>query len=165
MVSKNKTAKQLLIMFALMLAFMLLFSVSFLLMSPASDLALNHGQKWLQVLSGALFWTSFIAAYTLLVLVNVKRAKLAKHKKVSPKYKLPGIITFFSSKEAIVADVLSAVFLIAVVVCVAILKLNNMFAFVLISLLVLALQLRAVLNGENYRYIKSQMSGGKESNE
>lgn len=161
MSTQKKSVTKILILFAVSLGFMLLFSVSFLLMSPGSDMALNTGKKWLQILSGAMFWLSLIAAYVLFGIVSAMRKKQAGGSRVSPKHKLPGIITFFSSKEAMVLDILTVVFLVALLVCWFGFKLNNMVVFVFVALFILAFQLRAVFNGENYRYIKSQMSGGK----
>lgn len=161
MSSQKKSVKKILVLLAVSVGFMLLFSISFLLMSPGSDLALNTGKKWLQMLSGAMFWLSLIGAYSIYAVVSAMRKKQSGGKRVSDKYKLPGIITFFSSKEAMVFDILTAVFLVALLVCWFGFKLNNMVVFVFVALFMLAFQLRAVLNGENYRYIKSQMSGGK----
>lgn len=153
--NKDKTGR---IMFVLSLIFGFVFAASFLLMPAASNISLNEGENGLLYLTGALFWSSLILSIITTVIVTVKRNNYFKGKENSNLPKHPGIITFFSSKEAKIVDILMIVFLIAFIVC-------TIFAdgypiYIFLFLLVLAIQYHCVLNGKNYIYIKELKSGG-----
>lgn len=154
--NKDKTG---LIMFVLSLIFGFCFASSFLLMPAASSLSLNDGKNGLLYLAGAMFWISLVLAITTTVVVTVKRKNYfnGKDSSVLPKY--PGIITFFSTKEAKIVDILMIVFIIAFIVCTIFADGYPIYIFLFLS--VLAIQYHCVLNGKNLIYIKELKSGGR----
>lgn len=117
---------------------------------------------------GVLFWGFLIAAYVLLAVVNSKRKKLDKdNKEDSQNYRdehakrytnahkkgnKPGIITFGSSRLAIVFDIVMIIALILTIVFSFIPPLGSI-AVVCFSVLVFAIHMHCILNGVNFRYI------------
>ncbi len=146
------------IMFALSLIFGFVFAASFLLMPAASSISLNEGENGLLYLAGALFWSSLILSIVANFIVTVKRKKYFKGKESTNIPKYPGIITFFSSKEAKIADILMIVFFVAFIVCTIFADGYPIYVFLFLS--VLAIQYHCVLNGKNLIYIKELKSGG-----
>lgn len=155
-IAKNdKTSR---IMFVLSLVFGFVFAASFLLMPAASSISLNEGKNELLYLAGALFWSSLFLSIVTTVIVTVKRKKYFKNKENSNLPKYPGIITFFSSKKAKIADILMIVFLVAFIACTIFADGYPIYVFLFLS--VLAIQYHCVLNGKNLIFIKELKSGG-----
>lgn len=153
--SKNKASK---ILFVLSLVFGFVFAASFLLMPAASSMSLNEGKNELLYLAGALFWSSLILSIVTTVIVTIKRKNYFKGKGSTNLPKYPGIITFFSSKEAKIADIIMVVFLAVFIVCTIFTDGYPIYVFLFLS--VLAIQYHCVLNGKNLIYIKELKSGG-----
>ncbi len=153
--NKDKMSR---IMFVLSLVFGFVFAASFLLMPAASSISLNEGKNGLLYLSGALFWSSLVLSIIATVIVTVKRKNYFKGKENSNLPKHSGIITFFSSKEAKIADILMIIFIAAFIVCTIFADGYPIYIFLFLS--VLAIQYHCILNGKNYIYIKELKSGG-----
>ena len=153
--NKDKAGK---VMFVLSLVFGFVFAASFLLMPEASKISLNEGKNELLYLSGALFWSSLILSVITTAVVTVKRKNYFKGKENANLPKHSGIITFFSSKEAKIADILMIVFLVAFIICTIFADGYPIYVFLFLS--VLAIEWHGILNGKNYAYIKELKSGG-----
>lgn len=155
-VNKDKTT---IIMFVLSLVFGFVFAASFLLMPAASNISLNERKNGLLYLAGGLFWSSLFISIVTTVIVTVKRKKYFKDKENTNLSKHSGIVTFFSSKEAKVADILMFIFVVAFIVCT--IFADGYLIYVFLFLSVLAIQYHCVLNGKNLIYIKELKSGGR----
>lgn len=150
------------IFFALSAFSLILFALSFILMSPASHMALNENKYGLLYFCGVLFWGSLIASIVFIFFETYNRKKISNNEKMSSN-KLPAIITFFSSKEAIIADVLMFIFLVGFIVC-CIAHADQAISLFAFSIFVLTAEAHCVLNGRNYNYIK-EMKAEVVSNE
>lgn len=112
----------------------------------------NGFRRFIAFFTGVVFWAFLIAGYVLFAIVSNRR-KADKRAKIADKR--PGIICFFTSKEAKIADIgmfaaimLSLVFSFVPGISVAV-------RIIFIALLVLSVQMHCILNGVNYRYIRS----------
>lgn len=97
-------------------------------------------------IASALFWASFIVSWIIQFVCykSVKKQNVIKGK--------IAIVTFFSNKYAMVFDILTLVFLLAVVILL-ISKANMAVLVIIISLFIFAFQMRIILNSNNYKYI------------
>lgn len=150
--------KTLVLTFVFSLICMVIFAASFLLMPIANGISLNEEKNSMLYAVGVTFWLSLFLALILSLATSLIR------KKCPPKdnrlKKFPGAISFFSNKEATVADILAVIFIIAFVVCAFVM--NGYLIYVFLFLAVLFFEAHCVLNGKNYQYIKELISGGKE---
>jgi len=153
--NKDKVSKT---MFILSIVFGFIFAASFLLMPEASRISLNEEKNGFLYLSGALFWSSLILSVITTAVVTVKRKNYFKGKKNVNLPKHSGIITFFSSKEAKIVDILMIVFLVAFIICTIFADGYPIYVFLFLSML--AIEWHCILNGKNYIYIKELKFGG-----
>lgn len=105
----------------------------------------------LAYLVGVLFWVGLIVGIVLLLVIN-------KHRKADESFrvkkKLPGIISFFSNQYAIVADVVTAISLIFLLVFLFVPWFNQGVTVALIAIFLFAFNMHCVLNGMNFKYIQ-----------
>lgn len=151
---KNKD-RPLIITFTLSLLCMVLFAASFLLMPAANSVSLNEGKNGFLYAVGITFWIMLVASQVFMLIVSLKRRKDSEKGKTK---KLPGVISFFSNKEAKMADLSAIVFIIAFIICVF--ATDSYLIYVFLFLAVLSFEAHCVLNGKNYIYIKELISGG-----
>lgn len=154
MESKNKSLMSL---FIFSLICMIIFAASFLLMPVANSISLNEGKNGFLYTVGIMFWGSLLVSQVLTLLVSIKRKKGCEKRDTQ---KLPGIVSFFSNKEARIADILAAIFIVIFAVCVF--ATDSYLIYVFMFLSVLLFEAHCVLNGKNYKYIKDLISGGNE---
>ena len=141
------------IAYMLSLFFMLVFSLSFLAMSPASKLALNEGDNSLLIATGIVFWLSLVIAYALFIFVNFRRKQFLKKRNKEKKSAI-GLLRFFSNTPAKIADIATVVgFLLFLIFSIFT---DSYFIYVFLAITVFAFQMHCVLNGENYLYINSK---------
>lgn len=152
-ISKNRKIDR--IVFIISIFFMLVFSLSFLAMSPASKLALNEGNDTLLIATGIVFWLSLVTAYALFIFVNFRRKQFLK-KQNKEKKNAVGLIRFFSNTPAKIADIATVAGLLLFLVF-SILT-DSYFIYVFLAITVFAFQMHCVLNGENYLYINSKIN-------
>lgn len=147
--------KPLVLIFTLSLLCMLLFAASFLLMPAANSISLNEGKNGFLYTVGAIFWFTLVASQILTLIVALLRRKNGEKGRTK---RLPGLFSFFSNKEAKIADILAAIFIVAFIVC--IFATDSYLIYVFLFLSVLSVEAHCVLNGKNYIYIKELKSGG-----
>lgn len=152
--NKLNSNKTVLAIFCLSVGFMVLFAASFLMMPVANGISLNEGKNGVLYLVGIIFWLSLLMSQILMITVSMKRKADEKHNQK----KRIGLISFFSNKEAMIADILTAVFAVIFVICV--LTTDAYLIYVFLCLTVLSFEMHCVLNGKNYAYIKELKSGG-----
>ena len=148
-VKRNKGIR---ITFIVSLVFMILFALSVLLFKPGSYLELNKDNRSLMTFAGLLFWISLIITIATTIAVSSSRKKYFKANNISLSPKTPAVITFFSNKLAIVADIAFLVFLIVFIILAF--TSDGFAVFVFLSLTILGFEAHCVLNGKNIRYIK-----------
>jgi len=152
--------KQLKPTFLFSIVCMFLFSLSFLIMPVASDLALD-GKLVLLRLSGIWFWLSLIAGYALFILVNKNRKRLMmKQKKQAIKVK-PGIIKIFSNKWACIADIAAVISLFGFLITVLIIP-QKYVTYIFLFAAIFTIQMHGMLNGENFKYISKIIKAKQE---
>ena len=120
-------------------------------------------QRVLAYAIGIMFWSFTIIGYLLLVKINQSRKSLHDMRKTG-KGSRPGFLRLFSCREAAIADAATFV-LLAAAVFILINRMDASFlTMAILSLLILFMQLRSILNGRNYMYIKniSRRSGKNE---
>ena len=137
---------------------MLVLSVSLVTMFYAGQLSLN-GSKALTYFSGGIFWFSFISEIILSIILSSRRKKYIKQnllKLKNKKKKHPGFISIFSSLEAAICECIFIIGLISFGVCIVLSRSDKLIAYIILSITILSLQLRCLLTGKNYFYIKSE---------
>lgn len=111
-------------------------------------------------LMGVVFWGGLIAGYVLLFIVNKHRKQKSSSQKAEKKPKF-GIITFFSNKPAIIADVVMCLSLVLTIVFTFVHVLNDGLWTVFGSIFLCAIHLHIIFNGANFKYIKSIENKGE----
>lgn len=129
-----------------------------LLFIPMVDLEGTPAQKIFALILAILFWIGLIAEIVFFVLAdkqcNMIEDRLIKEGSKSFKGTKIGVISFFTCKEAMVADVLTGLSLIAIILMI-ILKVTNDWLFVIVAVIFFfSFNLHCFLNGRNYKYIK-----------
>lgn len=126
----------------------------------------NNVHRVLSYVIAAVFWLSLILTQLFLWIANAERKSVERKlkKKLSDKNSRPGIISFFSSKEAKIAD---AVMLISAAI-VAFLAIKGIsigwMVLSAISMFFLSLNMHSFLNGRNYKALKAYKNLAKERN-
>lgn len=129
-----------------------------ILFIPFVDLEGTSAQKAFAILLAALFWLGLIAEVVFFVLANkecnVIEDRLIKKGSKSFKGSKIGVISFFTCREAMVADVLAGLSLIAIILMI-ILKVTNDWLFVIVAVIFFfSFNMHCFLNGRNYKYLK-----------
>lgn len=104
-----------------------------------------------------IFWLSILIE-CIFVHLSAKERRWIERKEnhnKTVKYSPPGVISFFKSPEAIVADVILFVTATLVVILMWAQVKTEWIIITDISVLSLSFNLHCVLNGKNYRYLKS----------
>lgn len=131
-----------------------------LVIIPFSDFKGTNIQKVLAYVIGASFWLLLIVAWAIQIILS-KRLK-SEPKKI-------GLISFFSNKFAIAADVITLISLIASIVMTIISSsfvIPEIISYLIISVFFFSLQMHCVCNGKVFKYIlKINSNGGEIQNE
>ena len=117
----------------------------------------SDGVSALTVIPGIIFWGGLIAGYVMLFVISKHRKayeKTAPRTERRVKKSRPGIITFFSSPAATVADIVMILSFVLTVVFAFIPGFSQTALLILIAVLALAVQMHCILNGVNYKYIQ-----------
>lgn len=146
--------------------FLMLFISSLsLMLATVADFRGSGIQVFLAYFTGIVFWLFLILGYVLFFQVSKHRKEYERTRSAeadgegrrrSREYKkTPGIICFFSNRYAVVADIAMIIFFILSLVFLLIPSLSQNAAIIFISLFILSLHMHGILNGVNYRYIRS----------
>lgn len=130
-----------------------------LLFIPLADMEGTKAQKGVAVLLAALFWAGLIAEIIFFVIANKQcnsiEERLIKRGSKTFKNTKIGLITFFSCREAMFADIASILTFIIMIVMI-ILKVTNDWLFVIpATAFFFSFNLHCFLNGRNYKYYKT----------
>ncbi|MBE6801974.1 MAG: hypothetical protein E7530_03725 [Ruminococcaceae bacterium] len=115
------------------------------------------------IVVGAVFWVGFLFSLLFLVLTLVKYKKWRKQDNGDelPKKKLPGVLRFFRSTYASIAD---GVFLASTISFVVLMftKYSNAYVvYILLFLMIVSFSLHSILNGNIYNEIKNKKLKGR----
>ena len=144
----------------------LIFSSSFLIMSPAMHISLNEGRNGLLYFSGALFWAGLlltVVAWCLAAKMRKNYYFVNKQKKL--KGRRPGLLRFFSNPVAVLADICAAISLIGFILCLIFASKSGLINYIFLFLTVLTVQLHAAFNGILFRFITNSRHRGNKNNE
>lgn len=104
---------------------------------------------------GLAFWFFAISGYILLIVANVEFKRISGNLRKN-KRSLPSIISFFSNKIAMIADVAVIISIVAfVIICITELRFKYI-AFVTLFLLIFSLHMHCLFNGRIYKLIKNE---------
>lgn len=137
--------------------FFLMFSVSFLLMPLGSETPTENISAYTMV-AGLMFWISIIMGIvTQCVLAHRRRSWYVIHRirKVRTTQKV-GLISFFKNSYAIVADVVTILSLIGLVIAMIATQGTGYVCYVLVSLFVFSFSMHCILNGKVFYHIINQ---------
>lgn len=147
-------------MYFVYIFFLLIFSLSFALMPFGIG---SDGQiKKIIYLIGAMFWIGLIG----IIISSIQVSKLGKI--ISERLednendkKRVGIISFFQTKPAKIADLILIISLVLLIVF-CVFTNYTILKFLLISIVVFSFGMHCVLNGINYSYIANRKKRGRE---
>lgn len=124
---------------------------------PFSDLDTAGVPRVLAYVAAAVFWTGLIIEIIFFIPAhrscsNIEKT-LEQNGRRTLKNQKPGLITFFSCKEACVVDILCVVSLLTAAVMI-IFNLNYSFFTAVIIVFIISFNLHCFFNGKNYKYLK-----------
>lgn len=109
------------------------------------------------VLTGVLFWAGLIFGLFFLLLVNSHRKKyesIESSKRTVKRHRM-GIVSFFSNKLAIIADIAMVALFIIFLVTEFIPIISQSVTLIFLAFLLFSVYMHCMLNGVNFIYIKS----------
>ncbi len=135
----------------------LLLAISFLLMSIESGNT-SDSISVITIVSGAIFWVSIILGIVTQCVLTNRRKKWYAENRVSQseiKQRI-GLISFFKSKYAAVADIITAISLIGFIIAVFVTQGTGVVCYVFLAVFVFSFSLHCILNGKNFYYVLNQ---------
>ena len=129
--------------------FFTLSAASILLMPRSRDIA-NSTAKTSLLINGLLFWIPFALGFVMLWIADIQRKKLMK----APRYKRIGLISFCTGPIATVFDALAVLSGICLLVLLIAGLSSSYFAYIVLFIFALSLDMHAVFNGRVYRTIR-----------
>lgn len=148
----NRKAK---IMFYLSIVFLALNSAS-LFAIPKVNYDIDANNRTFSLVCSSMFWVSLIIAWV---------SNIVCYKRLNVKSYIDGkvgMLTFFSSKVAMLVDILCGTLLIATII-ILIVSNNSTLEFSFISLFIFAFQLHCLLNSKLYKYLFNQKQEGRKN--
>ena len=125
---------------------------------PLVDLSGTSAQKVFALVLALLFWLGILCEILFFVLANkqcnIIEDRLIQKGSKSFKGKKIGLISFFSCREAIAADVLSIISLAAVILLIIFKATNEWLFIVIAAIFFFSFNLHCFLNGRNYKYLR-----------
>ena len=142
-------------------AIILIFVSSYILMlAPVVSFDGDGFQKIMSYCAGGIFWFGLISGYVLFIIAGKLRKKIKNSEKDS--FHRPGIIVFFSSRAALIVDVLCIISIVMFIICIFNKSaFAEMLEYFIISTTIFLVQMHAVINGINFRSAFINVSGKK----
>lgn len=109
--------------------------------------------KVILLIFGVVFWIGLIAEQVCFWRSYVFMKEIAHQRKRHLKGRT-GIFTFAASPEGFIADIVFAISLISLIICVSFSIGETILQYILVCFIVLAFRLHCILNGKSYRYKK-----------
>lgn len=125
---------------------------------PVFDTYLMKYGSFFSVLPAIMFWLGIIieAIFSVLAYMNcnaIEKVLIRQGKKTFHGTK-PGIIRFFTCKEAVITDIVFIVSFIAVILSVVFNIVNDWIFIIAVLMLFFSFNLHCFFNGKNYKYLK-----------
>lgn len=129
-----------------------------LIFIPLVDLSGSTSQKVFAMIVAAVFWLGLVTEIVFFILANRQCKAIEKGltKKNGKSFKNApvGVISFFQCREAMVADIISALSLVVLIMLI-IFNVSNDWIFVCFAVtFFLSFNIHCFLNGKNYKYLK-----------
>ena len=116
-------------------------------------------------ISEVLFWLFLVAGYVIFRKISKHRKKYKKSMKYTKGHmresNRPGAFCFFSNIHAVIADIVMVLSFVITLIFVFIPSLNQNVAVFFVALLIFSVHMHCILNGVNFRYIKSLNKQGE----
>ena len=125
-----------------------------LALGPLTDINAGGFKVVLTYVVGGVFWVSHIIGYIVFISACSDRRKIEKNSNTKKRRKrAPGIVTFFSSRKACVADIILLIsFSLAVVCIINPSFLNDWLQFIVFSSAIFFSQAHSIINGVTYEF-------------
>lgn len=151
-------------LFKIVIALLFIASLGICLISFMDEYG-NAFQVALQYATGPLIFGGFISAYVVFAIINSRVAPKIRSSKIKRKKGIRsiGLLNFFSNGYAMIFDVLMALSFILGIVFFFVPKLGSVLWSVFAGIFFFSLNMHAILNGVNFRYIF--MNKGDRTNE
>lgn len=134
-------------------------SIDFMLM-PISDYITGRSVRWVDIITGLLFWASLVIGITFCILYS----KLCKEwysnintEKDVYKERKAGLFTFFSNPYAFLADLILIISFIAFIALMIFTDRTNFICYFVITLFVFSFIMHCILNGKSF-YVQYTLS-------
>ena len=149
---KRKSYKVKRLMFAFNILFLVMVSVSVLIMPYNSK---TDGVTDMKILTGAMFWSGLIGTVFFASLINYFRSKDKLFNKAAEKYNKLGLTHFFQNLPAKIFD---SLLIIAVTGFILSLVFNFALSakFIFISAIIFSFGMHCMLNGINFVYVMNK---------
>lgn len=127
-------------------------SLNFLIM-PVGNSVTDKSMRWLDILTGLIFWLGLIFGSVLYVIFSRECKKWYKNNKGNKdiyKEKKIGLISFFSNRMALVADICLIISILLFAVLMIFTDRTSYICFISIMLLVFSFTMHCILNGKSF---------------
>lgn len=137
-------------------------SIDFLIM-PIGNSVIDKNMRWLNILTSVIFWTGLLCGTVLYVIFSKKCKKWYENNKGNKdiyKEKRLGLISFFSNRLAIAADICLIISILLFVVLMIFTDRTSYFCYIAIMLLVFSFTMHCILNGKSffvYEYLNKSL--------
>lgn len=128
----------------------MLSAISVFFMPKVSEIATFEENETPQIIVGVVFWLGILLAGIFSTVASKYRKEAVGRKK---KERI-GLVSFFSNKEAKVADVLMIVSILILLIAIFSKNVSDTLAMLSIFMTMTTIYIHGVLNGRNYKYIK-----------
>lgn len=138
-------------------------SLDFLIM-PIGNSVTDKSMRWLDILTGLIFWLGLISGTVLYVIFSKECKKWYENNKGNKdiyKEKNIGLISFFSNRAALVSDICLIVSVLLFVILMIFTDRTSYICYISIMLLVFFFTMHCVLNGKSffvYEYVNKSLT-------
>lgn len=137
-------------------------SLDFLIM-PVGNSVTDKSMRWLDILTGLIFWLGLISGTILYVFFSKECKKWYENNKGNKdiyKEKKIGLISFFSNRAALVADICLIISILLFAMLMIFTDRTSYICFISIMLLVFFFSMHCILNGKSffvYEYVNKSL--------
>lgn len=142
------------VLFILCVVFAFLSSASVMFMPMVSDVRVTNMVPL--YINASVFWGMLILSIASIVILNARRKSSMKRSQRKQEKFMPGIIKFFSNIPAVIFEIIFAVCIIILALCIAFFDINEYYIFALIASVLFSFNMHCVFNGKNYFYVMSK---------
>ncbi len=136
--------------------------ISFLLMAMSFILMpfefTSEKLKLLNLISGIMFWLFLVVGIITQIMLTQQRKRwlIRHHLKRHRIKKRMGLVSFFQNMPGCIADIVSVVSLIALIVTAILTDVSGFMCYIFLALFVFSFSMHCILNGKNYYFITNK---------